>query len=83
MSRGRLFKIVAVILILQRAAVGIDRAVPAADVSSDASEEWMDSQLIVVADRQLVDTVYSKSPAPLGRFLIVPVMISRYHRFHH
>jgi hypothetical protein len=58
-----LLQLIPVILILQRAAVEVDRAVPAAGVSSDASDEWMDAQLIVLADGRLVDTVYSKFPA--------------------
>ena len=63
MSRGRLFKLIPIILSFQRAAIRIDDAIPATAVSSDASEEWMDAQLIVVADRQLVDTVYSRFSA--------------------
>jgi hypothetical protein len=54
--------LLAVIFILQRAAIGIDGTIPAAAVAEDAREEGVDAQLIAVADRQFVDTVSSKSP---------------------
>jgi hypothetical protein len=62
-SRGRLLKLIPVILILQYAAIGIDGTVLPDAVAENAGEEGVNAQFIVLADGQFMSHGVFKIPA--------------------